>query len=276
MPTGSVPPTSPPPTSPPPTSPPPTSPPPTSQGLFFDDFETGNTTNWDSSYSIFQATSSGGIANNSLRLNHVAGNSNSGSVEKGFADNAVSGYRDLAGPRANLATVEAKIKFSTNAFASDGSTKILILESWPGSSYPSTAEKDFQAVAEVDSNGRLVVTIKREDFDFYTRYPVNAVNIAANRTYKMKMQVQLDQPYTSANGILKLWVDDVLLIDRNNEDFILASRGSDLPKGLNMLMITGYTGGSGSPDAKSQYWDDVMLDVGVGGFISPPNPPVPF
>jgi hypothetical protein len=244
-----------------------------SEIVFYEDWETGSKSQWDSSYNIYQVTTTGGINNYSLRLNHTAGSNNSGSVEKGFADIAVAGYgNNLKGPRTNLATIEAKVKFSTNLFPTDGSTKILTLESWLGDVYPSTSEKSFQAIVEVASDGQLVVTIKREGFDFYTRYPTNPIKITPNQTYKIKLQIQLDQPYTAANGVLKFWVDDVLQIDRNNEDFILSSRGSDLPKGLNMLLIAGYDGGSGSPDTKSQYWDDLKLIInGNDSLSAPPN-----
>jgi len=227
--------------------------------IFTEDWESGNMSRWDDAYSIYEVASAGGINGRSLRLGHIVGTHTSGSVEKGFADNAVGGYGDLSGPRTNAATVEANVRFSTNAFPSDGSTKILILESWPGTSYPSTADKDFQAIVEVASDGRLVVTIKREGWDFYTRY--TDVYVAANRTYHFRMQVELDQPYTAVNGVLKFWVDGELLIDNSNEDFILSARGSDLPRGLNMLMIAGYDGGSGSPDTKSQWWDDIILST---------------
>ncbi|SPD75017.1 exported hypothetical protein [uncultured Desulfobacterium sp.] len=255
---------------------------PSQEGLlvFSENWETGNKSLWDSTHTSLTPQTNG-INGISLQRVHVAGTTSTGSCDKGFADNDVPGFTSLKGERVNDVILESSVLFSSNFFPTDGSTKVMLLESWPGSTYPSTSEKDFQAIVEVTGisahANEFVVTIKREGMDFYTRYQTVPVTVVANQIYRLKLRIKLDEPYTASNGVLQFWVNDILKIDKENEDFVLAIRGSDIPKGLNMLMVTGYTGGSGSPDAKIQYWDDIKLYVPVQGQGTLPNaaPAVP-
>jgi hypothetical protein len=238
--------------------------------IFSDDFESGDTSTWDynGASSQYQVVSASPITGTySLRLQHTNGGGGQNSVQKGFGDNVESTH--FSGEaRVNHVAIELNVGFSAVNWPSGSSTKILTIESWPDTSWPSTAAKDFQAILEMTSNtGELVVTIKREDWDFpYTYY--SGVSLAANTPYKLKLEVGLDQPYTAQNGIVRLWIDDVKKIDVTDGDFILTSRDADLPRGLNCLLMTGYVR-SGEDVAKYQWWDNVILSVPAEG---DPNP----
>jgi hypothetical protein len=246
-----------------------------SVGQFAENWEAGDKSKWDDSSSNLVVINSGEINDFSLQRTHVQGTTSTGSCDKGFGDNGVPGFQTLPSERVNDATAELDVKFSTDVFPANGSTKVFIIESWPDTSYPSTSGKDLQAIVEVvgsDAHAReFVVTIKREGLDFYTVYQSEPVTVMSNQTYKLKLRVKLDQPYSESNGVLQFWVDGILKIDSHNEDFILAERGSDLPRGLNMLMLTGYTGGTGSADNKVQYWDNVNLHYYFNNVLQSPG-----
>jgi len=244
-------------------------PPPTQESqettIFTDDFENGNCSKWDNVEDDISVSTINPINGNySLRMHHVAGSSNSDFIGKGFSDNEI--FTELYRQRVNEAIVGCKVAFSTDNFPLGATTKIMQLESWPSNNWPSTEDKSFQAIVEVYGPSlyekQIVVTLKREGWDFYTQFQTeDPILISPNTIYDIKLRIKLDTPYTAQNGEIQLWINGNLKLESTNENFILASRGSDLPHGLNFFILGGYSGSPGSPDTKFQYWDDAFISI---------------
>jgi len=140
-----------------------------------------------------------------------------------------------------------------------------MLESWPDNSWPSTSQKDMQAILEVSNSGQFIVTIKKEDWNFFGTAYQNVgtpITISSNTEYKLLMYIKLNDPGVS-NGIVRLWINNELKIDRDDIVFLDYS----IPRRINNLLLSGYDNPN-SPDNKIQYWDDVKLWDGM-----PPQQP---
>jgi len=242
--------------------------------IFSDGFDIYSTTRWDNTHEDVVKSSNFISGEYALRRELTDGFS-TGSCDKGFADNAHFTSLPANGKTRDV-TIELQYMVTDlTPLPTDGSMKIAIIESWPDTSYPSTAQKSFQAILEIDGraahHNEFVVTIKREgddpeDFP-YTYY--SGVTAVADTVYRLRLRAMLDTPYTASNGVVQLSIGVGAngtfasnQIDVSNGEFILNDReGGDIPKGLNAIMLTAYTGGSGNSGGAGEYayWDKVRI-----------------
>lgn len=154
--------------------------------------------------------------------------------------------------------LEVESKFETGYTWPSDSQKIILLNLTDGSS----TQRRYQVIIQVDSDGEYVVdNTDIGDWTFHgnsqnTNLP--ATDVTFDQWDNLKLHVSLNTS-GSANGVVQLWINDVLKIDYSNVDI-----RESTSYGINKLILSTYaTDSSGSNG--TQWHDDVMLtDVDPG------------
>lgn len=98
------------------------------------------------------------------------------------------------------------------------------------------------------------------DWDFYS-----GATITAGRWYHIELEVRLNTRLAPADGIIRLWVDNTLLIDRNN--VAVRDRLADQIEyfGFGINYSNGCCGGWKAPGPVHKYFDDIYVAAGYTG-----------
>jgi hypothetical protein len=228
-------------------------------------FDQGNASEWDGLADVtgVQWMSSGCVSGRCLRAPLIANQGNDNYADFYFADHMRFGS---AGRKVEELYLSLYVKFDPGYTWANRSQKIAIINLTDGV----TNDRHYQVYFYVTPQGQYAIT--NSDIDRWLFWGIfqnigTPSPVRFGQWDKLKLYVKLNTP-GQANGIVKMWVNDVLKSDHNNINIRFNSS-----MGMNKLILSSATtqlnGGTGG-----QWWDNFKLqttDPDAGAVA--PNPP---
>lgn len=232
---------------------------------FTSNFETGNFSEWDA----FRNTTGVTIETNGCQSGRCArGPFPAGTIIDNYGDFLFGDNRSVRGPKVEEVWLSLYSKFDPGIVWPSSSQKIAIFNLTD----PSSGDRLYQAYVYVRSNGEYAVDKSNiatwQFFGYYQNANGAPVGVRLGQWDKLKLHVKLNTPGQS-NGVIQLWVNNVLKIDYNNVNI-----RESTTYGVNKLIFGSYATRE-SPSAGVQWWDTIKVSAtdpdGTTAVL--PNPP---
>ena len=191
-----------------------------------------------------------------------------GTNSDNYADHHFGDHVNIRQPKVEEVWLRFWSKFESGYSWPNRSQKMAIINLTDGQ----TLTRHYQVYIYVRPNGDYAVD--HSDLDNWQFWGLfqnvgSPVQVRWNQWDKVKLYVRLNTP-NAANGIVRLWINDVLKVEHTNVDIRAGSN-----YGLNKLNLSSYATQS-SPTNGVQWWDNFMLsstDPDGGTTLTAPDPP---
>lgn len=187
-----------------------------------------------------------------------------------YGDRHFGDHTTIGGQKVEEAWLRLYSKFDAGFIWPDRSQKIAILNLGDSTSY----SRYYQVYIYVRPNGQYAVDhsdLTNWRFTGLFQNQGAALSPRPGQWDKLKLHVRLNTP-GQANGVVQLWINDVLKVDYSNVNIRQNST-----YGMNKLNLSSYSTNSSSPDGGTgvQWFDSFTLSTTDpdGSSVLRPNPP---